>query len=332
MHYLIDNLDSHDPAVNLALEEYAVRQLDISHDYCLLYINQPCIVVGRHQNAFEEINYPYVLKNLIPLYRRISGGGTVYHDPGNLSFSFITRYDKKKFNNYAYFNRPILEALHSLRIPVELNGRQDIMIDNKKVSGNAQFTSLNRMVSHGTLLFNSELNILGEALKPPPYQVTSRAIKSVRSKVTNISDYLDRPADMDWFKNLIKEFIWGAGNPIPLYSFSETDWKEIQKLAETKYQTWEWNFGESPPFHFKRQVEIGSETVVLQMEVDQGKIVNINVDGSQLPEIHIKELNANLGGTRFIPEEIERSLERIDFSTWPAGIDRLFIIDLLFNS
>jgi lipoate-protein ligase A len=331
MQYLIDNLDSQDPAVNLALEEYAVRHLDVSHDYCLLYINQPCIVLGRHQNAFEEINYPYVLQNGIPVYRRISGGGTVFHDPGNLSFSFITRYDKKKFNNYVYFNRPIIDALNAFNIPAEMNGRNDIMIGEKKVSGNAQFTSLNRMLSHGTLLFNAKLKILSEALKSPPYQVTSRAIKSVRSQVTNISEYLDNSFDINRFTNLIKEFIFGQGNPIPVYSFSKPEWDEIRNLAETKYRTWEWNLGESPAFSLERQAQIGNKDLALQLEVEKGKIVGINLQGSQLTNGQIKDLNETLNGTPFSTEEIGVSLDRLDFSRWPVGINGNVIIDLLFN-
>lgn len=331
MQYLIDNADSQDPAVNLALEEYAVRHLDISHDYCFLYINQPCIVLGRHQNAFEEINYPYVLQNRIPVHRRISGGGTVFHDPGNLSFSFITRYDKKKFNNYVYFNRSIIDALNALKIPAELNGRNDIVIGEKKISGNAQFTSLNRMLSHGTLLFNAMLETLSEALKAPPYQVTSRAIKSVRSRVTNISEYLDHSFDIHRFTNLIKEFIFGQVNPIPVYSFDETEWDEIRNLATEKYRTWDWNFGESPPFRMEKQALIGSETVIVQVAVEKGRLVSIDLAGSQLKAAQLKELNDILNGTRFIPEELNKSLEKLNFSRWPVGINKNIILNLLFN-
>ncbi len=331
MQYLIDNLDSHDPAVNLALEEYAVRHVDISHDYCLLYLNQPCIVVGRHQNTFEEINYPYVLKNNIPVYRRISGGGTVYHDSGNLSFSFITRYDKKKFNNYAYFNRPIIKALHSLKIPAELNGRNDIVIGEKKISGNAQFTSLNRMVSHGTLLFDAKLDTLSVALKQPPYQVTSRAIKSVRSPVTNISDYLRKPIDMSRFKKLIREFLFGKDNPVPVYSFSEAEWEEIRNLAETKYRTWEWNFGESPPFRLEKRAQIGNEKVEVKLDMEKGKIVSLDLEGFQLTDGQIKEFNEIFSGVRFAPEEIKTSLDKLDFSHWAGDVDRKVIFDLLFS-
>lgn len=332
MQYLIDNLDSHDPAINLALEEYAVRHLDMSHDYCFLYVNQPCIVLGRHQNAFEEINYPHVLHNNIPVYRRISGGGTVYHDSGNLSFSFITRYDKKKFNNYAYFNQPIIDALHSLKIPAELNGRNDIVIGEKKISGNAQFTSLNRMVSHGTLLFDSKLDNLSEALRPPPYQISSRAIKSVRSPVTNISDYLEKPVAMNQFKDLILEFILGRDNPVPLYSFSELEWNEIQVLAETKYRSWDWNFGESPPFVLERQAVIGSETVKVLLEVEKGRIVSCDLKGFQITEDQISELNTFLSGVRFGPEDLKACLEKFDFSYWNGNIDRSMIVNMLLDS
>lgn len=331
MQYLIDNLDYRDPAVNLALEEYAVRHLDVTHDYFLLYVNHPCIVIGRHQNAFEEINYPFVLENRIPVYRRISGGGTVYHDPGNISFSFFTHYDKKKFNNYAYFNRPIIDALHSLKIPAELNGRNDIVIDENKISGNAQFTSLNRMLSHGTLLFDSNLETLSKALKTPPHQITSRAIKSVRSQVINISAYLNNSVDINRFTKLIKEFIFGAGNPIPVYSFAEREWEEIQNLAKTKYRFWEWNFGESPPFRLERRTQIGSEAVEVKLEVEKGKIVSMNLEGSQIADGQIRELNEVLSGVRLVPEDIIKSLDKLDFSRWSVGFDRDVIIDMLFK-
>ena len=331
MQYLIDNLNSQDPALNLALEEYAVRHLDMSHEYCLLNVNQPCIVVGRHQNAFEEINYPFVAKNSIPVYRRISGGGTVYHDQGNISFSFITRYDKKKFNNYAYFNRPIIAALNALNIPAELNGRNDIVIGEKKISGNAQFTSLNHMVSHGTLLFDSELEKLSKALKPPPYQVTSRAIKSVRSPVTNISDYLDKSQDIEWFINHIKDFIFGAGVPVPLYSFDENEWEKIIAQADNKYRSWDWNFGESPPFLLEKEGRIGSKSVNFQLEVEKGRLVKIRFEKSQFLNSKIAELNECLKGVRFRPEEVKAALHQIDFSQWPVGVDGNMIIDLMFG-
>ena len=158
MRYLIDNRNNTEPSINLALEEYAIRYLDISDDYVLLYQNNPAVILGRHQNLWEELNLNFIQKNNISINRRISGGGTVYHDLGNLNYSFITKFEKFKFNNYKFFTEPILTALHSLHIKAKLNSRNDIVIGHKKISGNAQFTSKDRMVSHGTLLYQSNLD------------------------------------------------------------------------------------------------------------------------------------------------------------------------------
>lgn len=325
MYYLIDNRDQHDPALNLALEEYAVRHLDIDHEYALLYVNSPCIIMGRHQNAFEEINYPYILQNNFPVYRRISGGGTVYHDPGNLNFSFITRYDKKKFNNYAYFNRTIVETLQSLHVPAELNKRNDIVIGGKKISGNAQFTSLDRMVSHGTLLFKADLRKLHDSLQPPPYNVTSRSIKSVRSTVTNISDYLSPESDMPSFGMAIAENIFGREIRPENYRFTGPEWEQIKQLAEEKYRLWDWNFGESPPCRLEIRKQMGDKITTFDLQISRGKIEKLNFQGADFTATQIQLLQEKLSGARFTPGEIRSCLEKMDRNT-----DRNAILELLF--
>jgi len=327
MYYLIDNRDQQDPALNLALEEYAVRHLDMTHEYALLYVNSPCIIIGRHQNAFEEINYPYILKNNFPVYRRISGGGTVYHDSGNLNFSFITRYDKKKFNNYAYFNRTILETLHSLHVPAELNQRNDIVIGGKKISGNAQFTSLNRMVSHGTLLFKADLTLLRETLKPPPYRITSRSIKSVRSAVTNISGYLPAESGLSTFRMAIAENIFGPQIRAENYFFTDEEWKQIQQLAGTRYREWDWNFGESPPCRLEIRKQMGDKITTFDLQIRRGKIEELNFQGVDFTGTQTQLLQEKLSGARFTPGEIRSCLEKMDRNT-----DRNAILELLFGT
>ncbi|MRS04884.1 lipoate--protein ligase, partial [bacterium] len=160
----VDNLDEHDPAVNLALEEYMLRQSDLHEDLLLFYINEPSIIIGRHQNTLEEINRDYVEEHNIHIVRRLSGGGAVYHDLGNLNFSFITDYQAENFQNFRKFTEPVVRALSTLGVKAELTGRNDIQIDERKVSGNAQYISRGRMVSHGTLLFNSDLSHVSDAL------------------------------------------------------------------------------------------------------------------------------------------------------------------------
>ena len=189
---LIDHRGNSDPYINAAIEEYMVREMDTSgQDYLLLYINAPCVVVGKNQSIYKEVNVDY-LRSGKPLIRRISGGGTVYHDEGNLCFAFLTAFDEKKVNNYRHFNQPIVDALQKAGIDAQFNKRNDILWEEKKISGNAQFTDRKNILSHGTLLVNADLDRLRSALKPNAYEVESKAVSSTRSSVLNISERSDR--------------------------------------------------------------------------------------------------------------------------------------------
>ena len=185
--YFIDNKGITDPRVNLAIEEYILRNLDMEKDsYLLFYINQPSIIIGRNQNTIEEINTDYVEENGVIVVRRLSGGGAVYHDLGNLNFSFITKDDGESFHNYKKFTQPVVDALANLGVQAELSGRNDILAEGRKVSGNAQYATKGRMFSHGTLMFNLDIDAVVNALKVKQDKIESKGIKSVRSRVTNI--------------------------------------------------------------------------------------------------------------------------------------------------
>ena len=189
----IDNLGITDPTLNLALEEYVLRHKPVDDDCLLFYINAPSIIIGRNQNTVEEINAPVVDARGITVVRRISGGGAVYHDLGNLNFSFITPFEHGRFNRYDHFTKPVLATLHALGVPAELGGRNDILAEGRKISGNAQFATATRMFSHGTLLFDSNLDDVTEALRPKPGKVESKGVKSIRSRVANISEFVRDP-------------------------------------------------------------------------------------------------------------------------------------------
>ena len=280
MQFLIDNKNSHDPSVNLALEEYAVRNLHPQNEYILLYINDESVILGRHQNAWEEINLNYIKNNLIQVVRRISGGGTVYQDFGNLNFSYITNYEKWKFNNYRLFTTPIINALLDLNIKAELNNQNAIVVGNKKISGNAQFTKRNSMISHGTLLFNSDLDRLARVLEVKKKNIKSRAIKSIPSPVANISDFLKSKMSITGFKKHLINHLFSNAKQIPVFKFSKEEWKEILLLAEKKYQTWDWNFGESPQFtiaNFKDSIDGKQET---EITIKNGKIIDIKISSN----------------------------------------------------
>jgi lipoate-protein ligase A len=296
MRYLIDNRNNSEPSINLALEEYALRHLDISDDYLLLYQNNPSVVLGRHQNIWEEVNLNFIKKNGISIFRRISGGGTVYHDPGNLNYSFITKFDKFKFNNYKIFTEPIIAALQSLEIKAKLNSRNDIVIGDKKISGSAQFTSKDRMVSHGTLLYKSHLINLKNSLKAERKNILSKAIKSVKSSVVNISDFLSKNYDIEIFKEKLLDHIFNSPqhNKIEL---SPTDWQHIQQLAEDKYQKWDWIFGESPKFVFNNTKRLPEGEITIDAKIEKGKISSLHLSGDLLETGQFRAIEKRMSGT-----------------------------------
>ncbi len=326
----IDNRGNTDPRINLALEEYALRNLDISQDYILFYINRPSVIIGRHQNTMEEINYEFIRENGVIVVRRISGGGAVYHDLGNLNFSFITSYDRSKFNNYEKFNRPIIEALKSLGVRAELTGRNDIVVGERKISGNAQFTSKNRMFSHGTLLFDSDLDKVVQALKVKAGKIESKGIKSVRSRVANIPEFLNHGMDINRFKEYLLKYLFTGSEETPVYQFSESEWKKINQLAKEKYFQWDWNFGESPQFNVKNTHRFSFGEIDVRILVEKGHISNIKFYGDFFARAEIDELQKLLISQPYDRDRIAESLQGVDLAVYFGDIQLKEFLDLLF--
>ena len=275
----IDNKGIIDPRINLAIEEYALKHLDINESYLLFYINKPSIIIGKNQNTIEEVNQDYVEQNDITVVRRLSGGGAVYHDLGNLNFSFITKDDGDSFHNFKKFTEPVVKALGKLGIQAELSGRNDIMAEGKKISGNAMFATRGRMFSHGTLLFNSEMDHIVSALKVKKEKIESKGIKSVRSRVGNIADFLKEPMTIEEFRSFILTNIFEGQSEIPEYVLTNEDWEKIHKISEERYQKWDWNYGKSPKFNLQasRRFPVGS--IDIRLEVNKGNIENCKIYG-----------------------------------------------------
>lgn len=300
----IDNGGSHDASFNLALEEFCLLNVPIENDYLLFYVNAPSIIIGKHQNTAEEIDADFVQERGIRVVRRISGGGAVYHDLGNLNFSFIRKYDKAKFNNYGAFTGPVTDALQSLGVAAELTGRNDILVDGRKVSGNAQAVRRDRMFSHGTLLFRSELDDVVHALKPKPGKLISKGIQSIRSRVVNIGDFLPAEMTMDDFRSaLLKHLFPGNGTP-PEYVLSSDDLLKVQALADSKYRSWDWNFGESPAFNLQRVQRFAIGEVDARLMVEQGYIKNAKFYGDFFSKRDIGDLEQALHGIRYHPDDL----------------------------
>lgn len=322
----ISNNNEHNPQINLALEEYIVRNFDETEDYLLFYINRPSIIIGKHQNTAEEINAEAVKDKNITVVRRISGGGAVYHDFGNLNFSFLTKYDSKKVNNFIQFVAPIVEALKKLGIPAEMTGRNDIMAQGRKISGNAQFSTTKKMFSHGTLLFNSNIEDVVNALNVSGDKITSKGIQSVRSRVANITEFLDenQKMDMEQFKNYILKEIFSsqisAGNPIPTITLTTEQWAEVHELSKNKYQTWEWNYGRSPEFTIQRKNRFAFGQIDARINVKDGLIHQITFFGDFLAHGESAELANFLQNVPYTTQNITQVLENTDLKTYFGDI------------
>lgn len=309
---LIDNRNIFDPAVNLALEEYCVRKLDMSDDYLLFYINEPSVIIGKHQNTIEEIDSAYVMEKGIHVVRRISGGGAVYHDKGNLNFSFMTRYSHDSIHNFKLFTQPVIDVLAELGINAELNGRNDITVDGKKISGNAQFTDTRSMFSHGTLLFNTHLEDVVKALNVKQEKIESKGIKSVRSRVANISDYLSRQMSIDEFKQKLTDSIFKDAGSTFNYRLSHEQWNDVMKLAESKYRSWDWNFGRSPEFNIQKINRFEFGQIDARIHIRDGIISDIKIYGDFLGHGEIEDLENILKDKKYEELSLKNSVSGVD--------------------
>ncbi|MDH5163524.1 lipoate--protein ligase [Heyndrickxia oleronia] len=326
----IDNNGITDPQINLAIEEYALNNLDINETYLLFYINQPSIIIGRNQNTVEEINTEYVDKNNIIVVRRLSGGGAVYHDLGNLNFSFITKDDGESFHNFMKFTAPVIEALKKLGVNAELSGRNDIQVGERKISGNAQFSTKGRMFSHGTLMFDSEIENVVSALRVKKDKIQSKGIKSIRSRVANISEFLEEKLTMEEFRQLILSNIFGGSENIKEYKLTDEDWKNIHKLSEERYQNWDWNYGKSPKFNLQHNHRFPVGGIDVRLEVNKGMIENCKIYGDFFGIGDVSDIENKLIGIRYERSEIERALEEIDVKHYFGNITKEELVQLIY--
>ncbi len=326
----IDNKGITDPRINLAIEEYALKNLDINETYLLFYINEPSIIIGKNQNTIEEINTDYVEQNGIHVVRRLSGGGAVYHDLGNLNFSFITKDDGESFHNFRKFTEPVVEALQKLGVNAMLSGRNDLEVEGRKISGNAQFSTRGRMFSHGTLMLNSEIENVVSALKVKKDKIESKGIKSVRSRVANISEFLTEKISIEEFRSLLLRNIFGGQDDIPEYILTEEDWEKIHQLSKERYQNWDWNYGKSPKFNLQHSHRFPVGSIDVRLEVNKGLIENCKIYGDFFGVGEVSEIEKKFTGIRYEKSEIERVLSEVDTKHYFGNISKGEFIDLIY--
>lgn len=328
---LVSNNNNKDATLNLALDEWCVRNLDVNDkNYILFYINSPSIIIGKHQNTIEEINSEYVEQNNIKVVRRISGGGAVYHDEGNLNFSFITKYSHDSIHNFKKFTAPVIKALHSLGVDAILGGRNDITVDGRKISGNAQFSNTRSMFSHGTLLFDSKIENVVEALNVKAEKIESKGIKSVKSRVANIKEFLKKEISIEEFKNVLIENIFDGVKDYPVYNLSDKEWAEVEKIADTKYRTWEWNYGRSPEFNIQKINRFDFGQIDARINVKDGIIKDIKLFGDFLGHGEMKEIEERLTGKRYEEKEIENAISDINLNEYIGNINKKDFANFLY--
>lgn len=325
----IDTTPVNDPTLNLALEEHVLRTFPDDEDYVVFYINEPSIIIGRNQNTLEEINARYVEENDIHVVRRVSGGGAVYHDFGNLNFSFITDYAPDRLNNFEHFTRPVVHALNELGVPADLKGRNDIVVNNRKVSGNAQYSTGRRMFSHGTLLFDSDLGEVTRALDVKQSKIESKGHKSARSRVANISEFLQDAFTMhDLRKHLLESF--KETQDVSVYTPAEADWEAARALADEKYRTWNWNYGASPAFDVQRVRRFDIGEVDVRLNVDNGTIQQATIYGDFLGHGNVEHLADRLEGVSYRRDAIADALSDVDVSDYFGGLRQADFVDLVY--
>ena len=317
---IISNKNINDPTINLALEEYCVRNLNMSDDYLLFYINEPSIIIGKHQNTIEEINSQYVNENGIHVVRRISGGGAVYHDKGNLNFSFMTRYSHESIHNFRFFTGPVIKVLAELGVNAELNGRNDITVSDRKISGNAQFTDTKSMFSHGTLLFDSHLEDVVKALNVKTDKIESKGIKSVRSRVANISEFLSNKMSIDEFRQKIINSIFSSQDSVEYYDLDDEQWNNVMKLSESKYRNWDWNYGRSPEFNIQKVNRFDFGQIDARINVKDGVINSIKIYGDFLGHGELEDLEKKLINKKYEKETLQNSLSEFNLKMYLGKI------------
>ena len=327
----VDNGGHTDAHLNLALEEYVLRHKMAGDDLLLFYVNSPAIIIGRNQNTVEEIAADVVAARGIRVVRRVSGGGAVYHDLGNLNFSFMTRDVSGRFNRYDKFNGPVVEVLRELGVPAEIGGRNDILANGRKISGNAQFATSDRMFSHGTLLLDSDLDDVTAALRPKPGKIESKGVKSIRSRVANISEFLSAPITVDELRERILERIFGTRDRtrIPTLTLDEADWRAARELLESKYGTWAWNYGQNPACNVQRARRFPVGEIDVRLDIQQGRIAGLRIFGDFIGRADVRELEARLCGLAYERDVVAGALSAVDPTDYFGDVSREDLLNIL---
>ncbi len=319
---------STDPYFNLATDEYIFKH--IKENCFMLWRNDNAIIVGKHQNTLAEINVDYVEEKGIKVVRRLSGGGAVYHDLGNLNFTFTNTGETTEVVDFKKYTKAILEVLQKLGIDAKFEGRNDLTIEGKKFSGNAEHVFKNKVLHHGTLLFSSEMKDVSGALKINPLKYKDRAVKSIPKRVTNISNHLKSPISLEEFTNRIMNHIIETHEDARLYEFTQEDLAAIQKIRDEKYAKWEWNFGHSPKYNFQQGIRTEGGTLEMNLQVEKGIIEGVKVYGDFFGTRDVQEFENSIVGLKHDYKTISDSLDNLAIDAFFHKMTKEDLLNVLF--
>ncbi len=331
-------MKSNDIRRNLATEQFLMNEKKFYEPLLLFYIEGPCIIVGRNQNTLEEINKQYVDEHQIIVTRRLSGGGAVYQDLGNLCFSFVVDSDSEEFGDFKSFVQPIVNALHDMGASsVKVSGRNDILVDGKKFSGNAMYTKNGKTFSHGTLMLDVDLSVLPKALTVPEDKIKSKGIKSIKSRVTNLRPYLSaqyQNITTPEFRDILLKELFHVDSIDKIanreYQLTDDDQKSIDRIFDDYYNNWDWVYGNSPEFTLKKRQHFTNGTIDARLQIDDGKVSHVTFFGDYFGPKDSSELAEKLEGVRFERTDFKDALKDVDINDYFTGISEEEFLNMLF--
>ncbi|MFH5762857.1 lipoate--protein ligase [Streptococcus agalactiae] len=314
MKYIVNT--SNDPAYNVALEAYAFQKLTDIDEIFILWINEPAIIIGRHQNTIQEINKEFIDKNGIHVVRRLSGGGAVYHDLNNLNYTIISNNTQEGAFDFQTFSKPVIDTLAKLGVKAEFTGRNDLEINGQKFAGNAQAYYKGRMMHHGCLLFDVDMSVLGQALKVSKDKIESKGIKSVRARVTNIVDHLSDKITVQEFSDAILAQVKEEYPEMDEYVLSDAELSEIQAMRDNQFATWDWTYGKAPEYTIERGVRYPAGKITTYANVENSTIKSVKIFGDFFGVKPVDDIEKMLEGVRYDYKDVLAALKTVDTSQY----------------